>query len=64
MGNFSIQQQCEADLVTNAPVSFDLSDETEIAMQTPAGNLSEMQISHYAFIGIEFEKYSYFPPKA
>jgi hypothetical protein len=42
----------------NTPVPFDLADENEIAMRTLAGNIADMQVPHYAFIGSEDEKFA------
>ena len=42
----------------NAPVPFDLADETEIAMRILAGNIAAMQVFHDAFIGTEDEKFA------
>jgi dienelactone hydrolase len=41
----------------HAPVPFDIHDEEECSMRTLAGNISDMQRKHYAFIGTEDEKF-------
>lgn len=47
-----------AESMFNAPVPFDVADKNERAMRTLAGNIADMQVSHYAFIGIEDEKFT------
>jgi acetyl esterase/lipase len=41
----------------NAPVPFDRTNKHEKAMRTLAGNIHDMQVGHYAFIGTEDDKF-------